>query len=309
MVLNMGACIPAHPSFSSLSAPPPPRCHQAYGPLKAMHLVRDPGTSVSKGYAFFEYQNPAVTEAAIAGLNGLLLGEKPLTVRRAESSQRIIAGMPAGSFPTAAAAIPAMQQQQQQQPGVGMAYDYAAAASAPTSASSSAYYSAGGVGAASAGGLDIMQLALQASAALFGAAAAATPAPPFAAASAAPPSPGSSPAPFAPPLNGHAAAPPPPPQVASASRSLRLLNMVTAAELQDDTEYAEIVDDLREELTTYGALAALVVPRLGPGAGSIFVQYAHAEHAAVAARALAGRKFAGNSIVAAFVDDDAVPRG
>ena len=36
-----------------------------------------------KGYGFVCYQDPAVTDIAIAGLNGLKMGERVLTVRRA----------------------------------------------------------------------------------------------------------------------------------------------------------------------------------------------------------------------------------
>jgi len=54
-----------------------------YGPLKAFHLVKEKDVPTSKGYCFFEYANPDVTDAAIAGLNGIQIGAKTLTVRRA----------------------------------------------------------------------------------------------------------------------------------------------------------------------------------------------------------------------------------
>lgn len=56
---------------------------QAFGPLRAFHLVRDPTTSISKGYAFCEYVDSAVTAKAIEGLNDLQLGDKALSVRTA----------------------------------------------------------------------------------------------------------------------------------------------------------------------------------------------------------------------------------
>jgi len=55
----------------------------AYGPLKAFHLVRDKESAMSKGYCFFEYADPSVTDGAIAGLNGIQIGSKTLTIRRA----------------------------------------------------------------------------------------------------------------------------------------------------------------------------------------------------------------------------------
>jgi len=53
----------------------------AFGPLKAFHLVREVGSATSKGYAFCEYLDPAITVKACEGLDGLQLGEKSLTVR------------------------------------------------------------------------------------------------------------------------------------------------------------------------------------------------------------------------------------
>lgn len=55
----------------------------SYGPLNAFNLVKDPNTGLSKGYAFFQYKDPTVVEAAIKGLNGMTMGDKTLTIRRA----------------------------------------------------------------------------------------------------------------------------------------------------------------------------------------------------------------------------------
>ena len=56
---------------------------QAFGPVKAFHLVtNDPSGLNSKGYCFVEYVDPAHTQIAIAGLNGMDLGGgKVLTAR------------------------------------------------------------------------------------------------------------------------------------------------------------------------------------------------------------------------------------
>lgn len=54
-----------------------------FGPLKSFHLVRDPGMATSKGYGFCEYNDSITTQTAIAGLNGLAVGDKTLTVRLA----------------------------------------------------------------------------------------------------------------------------------------------------------------------------------------------------------------------------------
>lgn len=55
----------------------------SFGPIKSFDLVKDRETGNSKGYGFVVYADPAVTDIACAGLNGLKMGERVLTVRRA----------------------------------------------------------------------------------------------------------------------------------------------------------------------------------------------------------------------------------
>lgn len=59
---------------------------EAFGPLRGFDLVKDRDTGNSKGYGFCVYQDPAVTDIACAALNGLKMGDKTLTVRRATAS-------------------------------------------------------------------------------------------------------------------------------------------------------------------------------------------------------------------------------
>eukprot|EP00172_Hildenbrandia_rubra_P000376 Plantae.Rhodophyta-Hildenbrandia_rubra.ctg1175.p1 GENE.Plantae.Rhodophyta-Hildenbrandia_rubra.ctg1175~~Plantae.Rhodophyta-Hildenbrandia_rubra.ctg1175.p1 ORF type:complete len:477 (+),score=114.89 Plantae.Rhodophyta-Hildenbrandia_rubra.ctg1175:4935-6365(+) len=56
---------------------------RTYGELRAFNLIKDPNTGQSKGFAFFEYADPAVIEPACAGLNNMVIGDKTLTVRKA----------------------------------------------------------------------------------------------------------------------------------------------------------------------------------------------------------------------------------
>ncbi|CAH2051322.1 unnamed protein product [Thlaspi arvense] len=56
---------------------------ESLGALKGFDLVKDRETGNSKGYAFCAYQDPAVTDVACAALNGISMGDKTLTVRRA----------------------------------------------------------------------------------------------------------------------------------------------------------------------------------------------------------------------------------
>ncbi|XP_015794497.1 splicing factor U2AF 50 kDa subunit [Tetranychus urticae] len=55
----------------------------SFGQLRAFNLVKDSATGLSKGYAFCEYADVNITDQAIAGLNGMQLGDKKLIVQRA----------------------------------------------------------------------------------------------------------------------------------------------------------------------------------------------------------------------------------
>ncbi|KAE9466958.1 hypothetical protein C3L33_01145, partial [Rhododendron williamsianum] len=56
---------------------------ESFGPLRGFDLVKDRETGNSKGYAFCVYQDLMVTDIACAALNGIKMGDKTLTVRRA----------------------------------------------------------------------------------------------------------------------------------------------------------------------------------------------------------------------------------
>ncbi|KAI3839109.1 hypothetical protein MKW98_029446 [Papaver atlanticum] len=56
---------------------------EAFGPLRGFDLVKDRVTGNSKGYAFCVYQDTSIMDIACASLNGIRLGDKTLTVRRA----------------------------------------------------------------------------------------------------------------------------------------------------------------------------------------------------------------------------------
>merc|ERR1711992_102904 len=65
----------------------------SFGQLKAFNLVKDVTSGLSKGYAFAEYLDGGVTDQAIAGLNGMQLGDKKLIVQRASVGAKNMAGM------------------------------------------------------------------------------------------------------------------------------------------------------------------------------------------------------------------------
>jgi splicing factor U2AF 65 kDa subunit len=59
---------------------------QAFGKVKAFHLVKnEPDSTTSKGYCFVEYADPAVTQVAVMGLNGMDLGGGKMLTARGKS--------------------------------------------------------------------------------------------------------------------------------------------------------------------------------------------------------------------------------
>ncbi|KAG9295782.1 hypothetical protein G9A89_009011 [Geosiphon pyriformis] len=178
---------------------------KSFGELRAFNLVKDSLTGVSKGFAFCEYVDPAVTDLACQGLNNMELGDRKLVVQRAS---------------------------------VGSTKNTGTGAALPPS------------------------LLLPAS-------------------------------------NGEM----------EPTRVLQLLNMVTAEELVDDDEYADIYEDVHEECSKFGTIVDMKIPRPTQngsltGLGKIFVRYEHIEQAGVALRALAGRKFAERTVLTSYINED-----
>lgn len=94
-----------------------------------------------------------------------------------------------------------------------------------------------------------------------------------------------------------------------ATEVLSLMNMITLDDLLDDDEYAEIIEDVREECGKYGRVRNVVIPRpiegqAVPGQGKIFVEFASPEDCKKAAGALAGRKFANRVVVTSYFNLD-----
>ncbi|KAF9221321.1 hypothetical protein BS17DRAFT_768630 [Gyrodon lividus] len=114
------------------------------------------------------------------------------------------------------------------------------------------------------------------------------------------------------------------------ARILLLLNMVTPDDLIDDQEYGDIYEDVKEECSKYGAVGDLRIPRPvkkdkskwapgepgqqtaidaqradeAAGVGRVYVKFADGSSAQDALKALAGRSFAGRSIIATVLSDD-----
>lgn len=167
-------------------------------------MVKDSATGLSKGYAFCEYVDLSITDIAVAGMNGMQLGDKKLVVQRASVGAKGMGAM---------LSIP---------------------------------------------GVD---------------------------------------------LTGEV----------QATNILCLMNMVTEEELQDEEDYDEIFDDIREECGKYGSLRSLNIPRPNsdfnvPGVGKIFLEYEDESDARRASEALAGRKFSNRVVVTAYYDPEMYAR-
>jgi len=171
---------------------------QTYGPLRAFFMFTDFNTGLCRGYAFAEYRDPTVSQAAIRGLNGIKIGDRNIQVSLHD---------------------PALSTQQQQPP-------------------------------------NLVDLGLKAL-----------------------------------PRQGE-------------TKALCLLQMVTEEDLQDDNEYAEILEDIQEECNNYGTVRELVIPRSGePGVGKVYVAFNEIEGARKAMVALEGRQFMSRTVLVTFYDE------
>ena len=99
------------------------------------------------------------------------------------------------------------------------------------------------------------------------------------------------------------------------ARVLLMLNMVTPDDLIDDDEYAEIVEDVRAEVSNYGPVEDVRIPRpahgrghhpsdQANGVGRVYVKFVDSESATASMKALAGRSFAGRSIIATLLGEE-----
>ena len=180
---------------------------EAFGKLKHFDLVMDRDTGNSRGYAFALYEDTSVTDTVCEHLNGMDMGGKSITVRRAS----------------------------QRPPGHG-------------------------------GPMPPPPAGMQ-----------------------------------RPPLSMVPIVPP--------SRAIVLSNMVTDAQLMDDQEYNDILEDVLEECKTFGEVLEVFIPRPGgsettvQGLGKIFVHYESLESALKAKQALHNRMFDGKQVDASFFDE------
>ena len=89
----------------------------------------------------------------------------------------------------------------------------------------------------------------------------------------------------------------------SATNVVLLKNMVTLEELRDDSEYQDIMLDVKDECSKFGPVLKVVIPREGVesvGIGRVFVEFDQVPAAQAAADALGGRKFAERTVESEF---------
>lgn len=83
---------------------------------------------------------------------------------------------------------------------------------------------------------------------------------------------------------------------------VELKQMLTLEDLTDDAEYEDILEDTREECASFGTLKNIIIPRSGPGATKIFLEYLTVEDSGRAIEGLAGRTFGGRKVEAVYYD-------
>lgn len=87
------------------------------------------------------------------------------------------------------------------------------------------------------------------------------------------------------------------------TRVVELKQMLTQQDLEDDEEYNDILEDTRDECSSFGTLKNIVIPRTGPGATKIFLEYLSVEDAGKAIAGLKGRTFDGRQVGATYFDE------
>ncbi|CAM9625100.1 unnamed protein product, partial [Sphacelaria rigidula] len=91
------------------------------------------------------------------------------------------------------------------------------------------------------------------------------------------------------------------------STVVRIGNVVTPEELTDDDAQKEVVEDMTEECSKYGAVAAIEIPHVGgpaAGVGFVFVKYSTMEDAAKAKKGFGARTFDGKSVDATYYPEE-----
>jgi len=100
------------------------------------------------------------------------------------------------------------------------------------------------------------------------------------------------------------------PKTARATTTLCMLQMVTAEDLRDPEEVADITTDIRTECQNFGNVLDIVIPAFfpdgkpEPGMGKVWVNFSNLEEAKACRSALQGRTFADRTVVVSYYDTE-----
>eukprot|EP00752_Nemacystus_decipiens_P017920 g16063.t2 len=93
--------------------------------------------------------------------------------------------------------------------------------------------------------------------------------------------------------------------------TLRLNNMLTAADLQDESSFGDIEEETKEECEKFGSVKSVHIPRPSttsedekPGVGFVFVAFDAVDSASKAAASLRARTFDGRKVEVTYWDED-----
>jgi splicing factor U2AF 65 kDa subunit len=94
------------------------------------------------------------------------------------------------------------------------------------------------------------------------------------------------------------------------TRIVEIRNMITKQDIDDDQEYADIIEDTQQECSHFGQLLRVVIPRDKTSSEDprVFLEYSNSDEASAAIRELQGRTFDGRQVQAAFFDEDKFSR-
>lgn len=85
------------------------------------------------------------------------------------------------------------------------------------------------------------------------------------------------------------------------SRILTLKKIVAASDMQNETEYLDIMDDIKCECEKYGKVISLALPKPGEkGTGNVYLEYETVEEAMAARKVLITKRFNGKFVEASF---------
>jgi len=92
------------------------------------------------------------------------------------------------------------------------------------------------------------------------------------------------------------------------TRIVELRNMITAEDLECDSEYDDIAVDTKEECAQFGTLKNVIIPRSGIHATKIFLEYETVQDAISATKNLAQRTFDGQTVKATYCKESLLGR-